>query len=140
MLTMFIIFLPWVQSVCCLSEDKEVLYSIEAGFRCCGHLYYNSSLWSCCAGKLSPLHHPGQHQNKLIDGQLCAAWTLSLQNGTLFFVILAPAICVPKIICVWNILFKNPDLCHWAIWMKPNFAKKVSILGGTYELENKYCL
>ncbi|XP_039987200.1 uncharacterized protein si:ch211-195m9.3 [Xiphias gladius] len=54
------------QDVCCSSEDKEGLYPNKPGFRCCGHLYYNSSLFSCCAGKLSPVHQPGQHQGKLI--------------------------------------------------------------------------
>eukprot|EP00064_Thunnus_orientalis_P008897 superscaffoldBa00001092_g8920 len=58
-----------VQSVCCSSEDNEVLYSIKTGFRCCGHLYYNSTLWSCFAGKLSPV------------SQLCAeSRLLSLNN------------------------------------------------------------
>ncbi|XP_067450897.1 uncharacterized protein si:ch211-195m9.3 isoform X2 [Thunnus thynnus] len=58
-----------VKSVCCSSEDNEVLYSIKTGFRCCGHLYYNSTLWSCFAGKLSPV------------SQLCAeSRLLSLNN------------------------------------------------------------
>ncbi|XP_042343372.1 galaxin [Plectropomus leopardus] len=48
------------QSVCCSSEDKVVLYSTKTGFGCCGHLYYNSSLWSCCAGKLSPVRRPSK--------------------------------------------------------------------------------
>ncbi|XP_044059955.1 uncharacterized protein si:ch211-195m9.3 isoform X4 [Siniperca chuatsi] len=50
--------------VCCSREDKEVLYTNKTGFRCCGHLYYNTSLWSCCADKLSPVHQPGQHQSQ----------------------------------------------------------------------------
>ncbi|XP_051255078.1 uncharacterized protein si:ch211-195m9.3 isoform X2 [Dicentrarchus labrax] len=54
------------QDVCCSHEDKELLYSAKTRFRCCGHLYYNTSLWSCCADKLSPLHQPGHHQNKMI--------------------------------------------------------------------------
>ncbi|KAK5868675.1 hypothetical protein PBY51_009669 [Eleginops maclovinus] len=41
-------------SVCCSSEVKKVLYSIQTGFGCCGHLHYNASLWSCCAGMLTP--------------------------------------------------------------------------------------
>ncbi|XP_070685837.1 galaxin-like isoform X2 [Pempheris klunzingeri] len=52
------------EDVCCSSGDKEVLYSAKAGFRCCGHFYYNTSLWSCCAEKLSPAHQ--QHQHKEI--------------------------------------------------------------------------
>ncbi|XP_049433046.1 uncharacterized protein LOC125889260 isoform X4 [Epinephelus fuscoguttatus] len=47
------------QHVCCSSEDKEVLYMAKTAFRCCGHRYYNLSLWSCCAGKLSPVRPPG---------------------------------------------------------------------------------
>ncbi|KAF1394070.1 hypothetical protein PFLUV_G00022680 [Perca fluviatilis] len=53
-------------NVCCSSEDKEVLYSAKRGFGCCGHLYYNVSLWSCCAGKLSPVPKVGQHQSVMI--------------------------------------------------------------------------
>ncbi|XP_068577054.1 uncharacterized protein si:ch211-195m9.3 [Cebidichthys violaceus] len=53
-------------NVCCLSEDMEVLYSAKMGFGCCGHLYYNTSLWSCCAGKLSPVPQPGQHRSEKI--------------------------------------------------------------------------
>ncbi|XP_076591363.1 uncharacterized protein kcnk20 [Chaetodon auriga] len=54
------------EDVCCMSEDKELLYSAKTGFRCCGHLYYNTSLWSCCAGQLNPVHQPGHHQNNTI--------------------------------------------------------------------------
>ncbi|XP_026171264.1 usherin [Mastacembelus armatus] len=50
------------QDVCCSSGEREFLYSTKPGFRCCGHFYYNISLWSCCAGKLSP----GQHHSKEI--------------------------------------------------------------------------
>ncbi|XP_045930859.1 galaxin isoform X1 [Micropterus dolomieu] len=53
--------------VCCSCEDKEVVYTKKTGFRCCGHLYFNTSLWSCCAGKLSPVHQPGQHQSNMIE-------------------------------------------------------------------------
>ncbi|XP_071353332.1 uncharacterized protein [Trachinotus anak] len=49
------------QDVCCSSENEELLYAKRTGFRCCGHLYYNTSLWSCCEGKLSLPHQP-QHQ------------------------------------------------------------------------------
>ncbi|XP_069390769.1 uncharacterized protein [Paralichthys olivaceus] len=55
-----ILLKPENQDVCCSSVDKKVPYSMERGFRCCGHLYYNTSLWSCCDEKLSPLRHPGQ--------------------------------------------------------------------------------
>ncbi|CAI5693628.1 unnamed protein product [Oreochromis niloticus] len=56
------------QDVCCSSEDKEVLYSAKIGFRCCGHLYYNTTLWSCCAGGLRRIREPGQDQRKMING------------------------------------------------------------------------
>ncbi|XP_019222673.1 uncharacterized protein LOC102080642 isoform X1 [Oreochromis niloticus] len=56
------------QDICCSSEDKEVLYSAEIGFRCCGHLYYNTTLWSCCAGGLRRIREPGQDQRKMING------------------------------------------------------------------------
>ncbi|KAM7413111.1 hypothetical protein PAMA_020480 [Pampus argenteus] len=54
-------------SVCCSSEDMELLYSVKPRFKCCGHFYYNTSLWSCCAGKLSPVHCPSQHPNNIIN-------------------------------------------------------------------------
>ncbi|XP_047191822.1 uncharacterized protein si:ch211-195m9.3 isoform X2 [Scophthalmus maximus] len=56
---------PQNQNVCCSSEDEELLYSKKKGLRCCGHLYYDTSLWSCCAGKLRPAHQPGQDQAKM---------------------------------------------------------------------------
>ncbi|KAL3991899.1 regulatory factor X 1/2/3 [Sarotherodon galilaeus] len=56
------------QDICCSSEDKEVLYSAKTGFKCCGHLYYNTTLWSCCAGGLRRIHEPGQDQRKMING------------------------------------------------------------------------
>ncbi|KAJ4935764.1 hypothetical protein JOQ06_017292, partial [Pogonophryne albipinna] len=45
------------------SEFNEVLYSKKSGFGCCGHQYFNASLWSCCAGRLSP----AKNQNKSIN-------------------------------------------------------------------------
>ncbi|XP_058491027.1 uncharacterized protein si:ch211-195m9.3 isoform X1 [Solea solea] len=53
-----------LNQVCCSSEDTELLYSNKRGYQCCGHMYYNISLWSCCAGKLSPVQ-PGQHLDKM---------------------------------------------------------------------------
>ncbi|XP_074535566.1 uncharacterized protein LOC141797783 [Halichoeres trimaculatus] len=53
--------------VCCTSDDGEVLYSPKPGFRCCGHFYVNTSLWSCCEGRLSPLHKPQQLHNKMTE-------------------------------------------------------------------------
>ncbi|XP_034404648.1 galaxin [Cyclopterus lumpus] len=64
------------QNVCCLSEDMEVLYSAKMGFGCCGHLYYNSSLWSCCAGTLSPAPQPGCHRREKVKESIL----LSLNN------------------------------------------------------------
>ncbi|KAG7238162.1 hypothetical protein INR49_031177 [Caranx melampygus] len=48
------------QDVCCSSDSTELLYSKKTEFRCCGHRYFNTSLWSCCAGKLSPVQKPGK--------------------------------------------------------------------------------
>ncbi|XP_041849722.1 galaxin [Melanotaenia boesemani] len=45
-------FLKISEEVCCTSEKKEKIYTAKAGFLCCGHKYYNSSLWSCCTGRL----------------------------------------------------------------------------------------
>ncbi|XP_019211065.1 uncharacterized protein LOC102080793 isoform X4 [Oreochromis niloticus] len=67
----------YTEGVCCLSEDKEVFYSAKTDFRCCGHLYYNTSLWSCCAGKLRPRKSGVFHNstilslNKLNQAELC---------------------------------------------------------------------
>ncbi|KAK5620605.1 hypothetical protein CRENBAI_021794 [Crenichthys baileyi] len=55
------------QDVCCTSEDKSLFYPARKGFQCCGHHYYNPALWSCCAGKLSPVHkkiYPTSHSTK----------------------------------------------------------------------------
>lgn len=56
------------QDVCCTSEDKELLYSAKTGFKCCGHLYYNTSLWSCCAERLGPEQQPGHHRHMMVKG------------------------------------------------------------------------
>nr|XP_040044088.1 uncharacterized protein si:ch211-195m9.3 isoform X2 [Gasterosteus aculeatus aculeatus] len=53
-------------NVCCLSEHMEVLYSNKTKFECCGHLYYNTSLWSCCAGTLSAVPPRGQHPKSIL--------------------------------------------------------------------------
>ncbi|KAK2847264.1 hypothetical protein Q5P01_010263 [Channa striata] len=54
------------KDVCCSSDEEQLLYSAKTGFRCCGHHYYNTSLWSCCAGMLRPVHQPGHHEGKRI--------------------------------------------------------------------------
>ncbi|XP_008303048.1 uncharacterized protein LOC103374703 [Stegastes partitus] len=55
---------PQNQDVCCSSEDEAVLYSRNEGFGCCGHLYFSSSLWSCCAGMLRPRHKQQSEMNE----------------------------------------------------------------------------
>ncbi|KAF7645303.1 hypothetical protein LDENG_00206900 [Lucifuga dentata] len=52
--------------VCCSSEDEELLYSAQTGFRCCGDSYYNTSLWSCCAEWLSPARSATPHRSNTI--------------------------------------------------------------------------
>ncbi|XP_019200902.1 uncharacterized protein LOC106096463 isoform X2 [Oreochromis niloticus] len=64
------------QDICCSSQKKEMLYSVKTGFGCCGHLYYNTTLWSCCAGRLRSIHEPGQDQRKMTHGSRL----LSLNN------------------------------------------------------------
>ncbi|XP_008297733.1 uncharacterized protein LOC103370451 isoform X2 [Stegastes partitus] len=70
---------PQKQEVCCSSKDEAVLYPKKTGFGCCGHLYFNSFLWSCCAGVLRPGHkqQSGMNEcrllsvNNLKDTELC---------------------------------------------------------------------
>ncbi|XP_017163579.1 uncharacterized protein LOC103474634 isoform X2 [Poecilia reticulata] len=52
------------QDVCCTSEEQSLFYPAKDGFQCCGHHYYDSALWSCCAGKLSPVHHQTTHTRR----------------------------------------------------------------------------
>ncbi|XP_076850658.1 uncharacterized protein LOC143500412 isoform X2 [Brachyhypopomus gauderio] len=40
---------------CCHSTEQTVPYEVLEGHSCCGHLYYDMSLWRCCAGHLTPL-------------------------------------------------------------------------------------
>ncbi|XP_054867835.1 galaxin isoform X2 [Amphiprion ocellaris] len=61
---------PQEQKVCCSSKDNAVLYSGKTGFGCCGHLYFNLSLWSCCAESLSPVQRSGQQQRKMTECRL----------------------------------------------------------------------
>ncbi|XP_048836470.1 galaxin-like [Brienomyrus brachyistius] len=42
---------------CCSSSQLQLLYSKQLGFSCCGHQFYNSSLYSCCEEKLQGRHH-----------------------------------------------------------------------------------
>ncbi|XP_052008635.1 galaxin isoform X2 [Xyrauchen texanus] len=39
---------------CCSSTSHDMIYEIQPKHLCCGHDYYNTSLWSCCAGHLKP--------------------------------------------------------------------------------------
>ncbi|XP_037395761.1 usherin-like isoform X1 [Pygocentrus nattereri] len=43
---------------CCHSAEKSLVYKTQPGHSCCGHWYYNMSMWSCCAGQLTskPTH------------------------------------------------------------------------------------
>ncbi|KAJ0063687.1 hypothetical protein NL108_006532 [Boleophthalmus pectinirostris] len=56
------------EETCCISESKQLLYSTKEGLQCCGHLYYNTSLWSCCLGKLSPLQQNQTSRKKQAQG------------------------------------------------------------------------
>ncbi|XP_034556280.1 uncharacterized protein si:ch211-195m9.3 isoform X2 [Notolabrus celidotus] len=64
-------------NVCCMSQNEEVLYVPQRGFKCCGHLYYNTSLWSCCAGSLCPVHKPGHHHSQSIKVSECSHVSLN---------------------------------------------------------------
>ncbi|KPP60041.1 hypothetical protein Z043_121988, partial [Scleropages formosus] len=44
---------------CCISSQWELVYSSRPEFSCCGHQYYNTSEFFCCAGIL----HTGTGQN-----------------------------------------------------------------------------
>ncbi|XP_012732891.3 galaxin isoform X2 [Fundulus heteroclitus] len=86
--------------ICCTSEEQSLSYPAKAGFQCCGHNYYNSSLWSCCAGKLSPVHKTVQQKpmtnesklllvNNLDKTQLCSEIFIGIvesvsQSGIVF--------------------------------------------------------
>ncbi|XP_051952901.1 galaxin-like isoform X2 [Xyrauchen texanus] len=39
---------------CCSSTSHAMLYENQPKHMCCGNNYYNTSLWSCCAGHLKP--------------------------------------------------------------------------------------
>ncbi|KAI4874353.1 hypothetical protein NFI96_022211, partial [Prochilodus magdalenae] len=39
---------------CCHSAENTLVYNIQPDHFCCGHFYYNTSLWGCCAGQLIP--------------------------------------------------------------------------------------
>ncbi|KAM4742701.1 uncharacterized protein FYW61_001428 [Anableps anableps] len=57
------------QEVCCTSEDQSMSYPATEGFQCCGHHYYNPALWSCCAGKLSPVYRKTTHISPTMKGK-----------------------------------------------------------------------
>lgn len=40
--------------ICCSSSTHAMLYDTKPNHFCCGHYYYNASLWSCCAEHLEP--------------------------------------------------------------------------------------
>ncbi|KAF7218882.1 galaxin [Nothobranchius furzeri] len=41
-------------TICCNSTVQREFYTKMEGFNCCGHHYYNSSLWTCYLGRLTP--------------------------------------------------------------------------------------
>ncbi|KAM4742515.1 uncharacterized protein FYW61_001318 isoform 2-T2 [Anableps anableps] len=51
------------KEVCCETETESVVYHKREGFECCGHHYYNSSLWLCNATKLEGKHKPRHSDN-----------------------------------------------------------------------------
>ncbi|XP_075999291.1 uncharacterized protein LOC142992667 [Genypterus blacodes] len=55
-------------NVCCSSEGEELLYPDKTGHQCCGHNYYNTSLWWCCAGRLRPVSNTTPHHNGNVTG------------------------------------------------------------------------
>ncbi|XP_002665432.3 uncharacterized protein si:ch211-195m9.3 isoform X1 [Danio rerio] len=40
--------------ICCSSSTLAVKYFTKLNHHCCGHYYYNKSIWSCCAEHLKP--------------------------------------------------------------------------------------
>ncbi|XP_037400216.1 galaxin-like isoform X2 [Pygocentrus nattereri] len=54
---------------CCHSAENTLVYKIQPGHSCCGHWYYNMSLWSCCAGHLIPKPTHGS-QAKMEESKL----------------------------------------------------------------------
>ncbi|XP_077050720.1 uncharacterized protein LOC143700869 isoform X2 [Siphateles boraxobius] len=44
--------------ICCSSSTHAILYDTKPNHYCCGHYYYNTSLWSCCAEHLKPTPSP----------------------------------------------------------------------------------
>ncbi|XP_026219175.1 uncharacterized protein si:ch211-195m9.3 isoform X2 [Anabas testudineus] len=54
------------QSVCCSDEHLQLIYPAKTGMRCCGHQYYNTTLWSCCGGKLHHIHQSRWKQSETI--------------------------------------------------------------------------
>ncbi|KAL6479339.1 hypothetical protein MHYP_G00127720 [Metynnis hypsauchen] len=46
---------------CCHSTEKTLVYKTQPGHSCCGHWYYNTSMWSCCAGQITSKPTHGSH-------------------------------------------------------------------------------
>ncbi|XP_056334307.1 galaxin isoform X2 [Danio aesculapii] len=40
--------------ICCSSSTLAIKYVTKSNHHCCGHYYYNTSIWSCCAEHLKP--------------------------------------------------------------------------------------
>ncbi|XP_013860650.1 galaxin-2 [Austrofundulus limnaeus] len=43
----------------CTNGNRVETYFEQDGFECCGHYYYNTSLWSCCNKRLIPRNKHG---------------------------------------------------------------------------------
>ena len=43
------------QECCISSQGRSLAYKAQPGLSCCGHHYYNTSLWSCISESLFPL-------------------------------------------------------------------------------------
>lgn len=78
------------EETCCMSDNKQLLYATKEGLLCCGHLYYNSSLWSCDAGQPTPQHQPNHSKytqtnksrllslNNVNPEELCKNFTIGI--------------------------------------------------------------
>ncbi|KAK9959138.1 hypothetical protein ABG768_011217 [Culter alburnus] len=58
--------------ICCSSSTHAMLHNTKPNHFCCGHYYYNASLWSCCAEHLKPTpshnsFHPEYRLKPLTD-------------------------------------------------------------------------
>ncbi|XP_058606769.1 galaxin-like isoform X1 [Onychostoma macrolepis] len=52
------LLLQYDNQTCCSSSTNSILYDTKQNHSCCGHYYYKTSLWSCCAERLKPTPKP----------------------------------------------------------------------------------